>query len=188
LIYNILVPEQLRRITINAPIKLNKIAFRWQYIALPAGVFILTAILAATFYAQLPPQVAYHFQGGIPDRTVTPGVFLAWMIIFNVFFTMMSMFIVRIVMFWAKYVPEGEETPLQHLLPIMGNLMALPQIIFFAVMLQLVLYNVYKTGLIPLWIIALVLLVLGGAILGILFTRIVRKYRNKKTTINQETK
>jgi hypothetical protein len=147
----------------------------------------LTAILAGIFYAQLPPEVAYHFQGSIPDRTVSPGGFLAWMIIPNIFFTLMAISIVRIVMFWAKYVPPGE-TPLLELLPIMGNVIALPQIVMLAMLLQLLLYNVYNTGLVPLWIIALVILVIGGAVLGIMFARIVRKFHKKKTTINQETK
>jgi hypothetical protein len=109
------------------------------------------------------------------------------MIIPNVFFILMAISVVRIVMFWSKYVPPGE-TPLHQLLPIMGNLMALPQIVMFAMLLQLLLYNVYDTGLIPLWIIAVGILVLGGAALVIMFMRITRRYRKKKTTINQETK
>ena len=46
----------------------KNIAFRWTYIALPAAVFLIAIVLAASFYGSLPPDVAYHFEDGSPDR------------------------------------------------------------------------------------------------------------------------
>jgi uncharacterized membrane protein len=186
--YNILYRSHFRgRPTINASNQINKITFRWQYIALPLGFFLLSIILAAIFYAQLPAEVVYHFNGSTPDRTVVRGVFLAWMILPNIFFTIFAVFITRIVMFWAKYVPPGE-TPLDQLLPVMGNIMALPQIVMFVAILQLVLYNIYNTGIMPLWIFASVILAAGAVAMVIIFIRILRRYRKHNTNINQESK
>jgi hypothetical protein len=144
------------------------------------GFFLLTIIVAAIFYVQMPSEMVYHFQGSTPDRTMARGAFLAWMIIPHVFFTLLAISITRIVMFWAKYVPPGE-TPILQILPVMGNIMALPQIVMFIAMLQLLLYNVYQTGIVPLWIFTAVILAAGGVVLVTMFVRISRRYRKKKS-------
>jgi len=93
--------------------------------------------------------------------------------------------ITRLAMLGARYTPPGE-TPINQLLPVMGNMIALPQIFLFIVMLQLFLHNAYQTSIIPLWIIAIVILVLGGIVLAVFFVRIIRRFRNRKAKINQE--
>ncbi len=143
--------------------------------------------MAAAFFAALPSDVAYHFADGTPDRWVNRIVFIAWMIVPNILFTLLAISLIRVVMAWAKYAPPGE-TPLNELLSIMGNLLALPQIVMFATMLQLVLYNAYHTGVIPLWILAVVILVIGAVALVYMFMRINRQYRKKKDKTNQENK
>lgn len=147
--------------------------------------FALSIIMAAAFFAVLPADVAYHFAGDTPDRWVNRGVFLAWMIVPNILFSLLSMSLIRLVMVWAKYAPPGE-TPLKELLPLMGNLLALPQLVLFAAMLQLVLYNVYNTSVIPLWILAVVILLIGAVALVYMFMRINRQYCKKKDKTNQE--
>jgi uncharacterized membrane protein len=173
-----------QEIAISSTIQ-NKIPFRWTYIALPAGLLLLSIILAAVFYFQLPADIAYHFRAGAPDKTVALGAFFAWMIVPQVFFTLLAMALVRVAMLGVKYAPPGE-TPLTQLLPIMGNMAGLPQVIIFIAMLQFFLYNAYQTSPVPLWIIALVVLLLGGIALVILFMRIIKQFRKKKVKINQE--
>ncbi len=163
----------------------NKVAFRWQYIALPVVFLALAAILAAIFYSKLPPDVAYHFQGDTPDKYITRGAFTGWMIIPHAFFILLAFFMVRMLTLGAKYAPPGE-TPLLQLLPLMGNMAALPQIIIFVIMLQLCLYNAYNTGIIPLWITAVVILAAGGLALVLMFMRIKKQYGKKKAKIIQE--
>ena len=158
-----------------------------MYIALPVVFFLLSIIIAAAFYAKLPADVAYHFQGSTPDRTVARVAFVGWMVIPQIFFTLIAISITRMVIFWAKYVPPGE-TPLSEMLPVMGNIMALPQIILFTVMLQLILHNAFNTGIIPLWIFATVILVIGAVITVLLFVRVIRKYRKKNAKHIQELK
>ena len=60
----------------------------------------------------------------------------------------------------------------------MGNMVALPQIILGFAMLDIFLYNAYQIDILPLWIFALIVLVLGGIILGVFFIiLVIRQFR-----------
>jgi hypothetical protein len=152
---------------------------RWTYIALPLVFFLLALITAAIFYAKMPPEVAYHFQDGTPDRTVLRGAFISWMVIPHVFFILLAIFLTRMVLIGGKDIP-AQESPLGVLLPVMGNMAALPQIVLYTAFLQLIFYNAYNTGIAPLWLPAVIILVLGAIVLGFVFARLMRKYRTKK--------
>jgi hypothetical protein len=125
--------------------------------------------------------MAYHFQGDVPDKMISSSAFILWMLIPHVFFVLISIALTRVVMLGARYSPPGE-TPFQTLLPLMGNMIALPQAVLFFIMLQIFLYNVYKFNLIPLWITALIILFLGGIVLIVVFMRLIRRYRRRKNT------
>lgn len=170
---------------INTTSQEKKIPFRWRYIVLPAGFFLLSIILTGIFYPLLPPEIAYHFRDGIPDKTMSLGVFVIWMIIPQVLFALLSFAIARVIMLGARYMP-AEGSPLNQLLPVMSNMVALPQIILFFAMLQFFLYNAYQTRLVPLWIIALVVMVLGGIILAVFFIRVISRFRSRKEKFPQE--
>ena len=70
-----------------------------------------------------------------------------------------------------------ESTPIKKVLPIMGNMVALPQVILTFAMLDIFLYNAYEIHLIPLWVFAVVVIVLSGIILGIFFIQALRHSR-----------
>ena len=123
--------------------------------------------------------MAYHFQGNTPDKTITSGALIAWMLIPQVFFVIISFALTRVVMLGVRYAPPGE-TPFESLLPLMGNMIALPQVVLFFIMLQIFLYNAYQINLIPLWLTALILIVLGGIVLIVVFMRLIRRYRTRK--------
>jgi uncharacterized membrane protein len=146
---------------------------------LPLAFLVLSAIVAGIFYPQLPAEIAYHFQGNVPDKTISSGALIAWMLIPQVFFILTGFAVVRVVMMGARYAPPGE-TPFGELLPVMGNMLVLPQIVIFFIMLQIFLYNVFQTRIIPLWILPAVILVLGGVILAVIFMRVIRRYRSRK--------
>jgi hypothetical protein len=156
----------------------NRIHFRWKFIILPVAFCVLSIVLAAVFYAKLTPSIAYHFHGGVPDRWLSRGAFISWMIVPQFFFTLLAFLTVRMVLLGARYLPP-EGTPLPGLLPVMGNMLALPQIILFIAMLEFFLYNAYSTKLIPLWIIALIILLLGGIVLVVFFIRTIRQFRRR---------
>ena len=57
----------------------------------------------------------------------------------------------------------------------MGNMVALPQIILSFAMLDIFSYNAYQTRIMPLWIFALIVMVLGGIVLGVFFFSVIRR-------------
>ncbi len=172
-------------VVINATQTENKIPFRWTYIALPVALFLLAIILAACFYPFLPDEIAYHFQNDSPDKWLPRGAFIGWMVIPQVFFAFLSIIVVRIVMLGSRYMPQ-RNSPLPSILPIMGNMVALPQIVLIFAMLDFFLYNAYQIELIPLWIFTLIVLVLGAVVLIALFIRTIRRYRRRQANIRQE--
>ena len=163
----------------------NKVRFRWTYIILPVGFLALSLVLAAFFYHLLPAQIAYHFHGDVPDRWLSRGAFIGWMVIPQLLFTLLAFATVRIVLLGARYLPP-EGTPFNKLLPVMGNMLALPQIILFVAMLQFFLYNAYHISPVPLWIIALVILLVGGIVLAVFFIRTIRQFRSRQGKILRE--
>jgi len=172
-------------VAINSVERENKIRFRWTYIVLPVSLFLLSLILAACFYPFLSDEIAYHFQNDSPDRTLSRGAFIAWMVVPQVFFTLLSIAVVRIVMLTSRYLP-ADSSPLKNLLPMMGNMVALPQIVLTFAMLDFFLYNAYQIKLIPLWIFTLIVMVLGVIVLSVFLIRTIRQSRRRKANIRQE--
>ena len=158
----------------TTPNPANQIRLRWTYIILPLAFLALSIVLAAVFYGRLSPQIAYHFNGAKPDRFLNRGAFIGWMIAPQFLFTLLSFLFVRIILLGARFWP-ADSTPLLRLLPVMGNMLAIAQIIIFIAMLQFFLYNVYNIKPFPLWIIAIIILALGGIILGIIFAKTIRQ-------------
>lgn len=163
----------------------NKARFRWTFIILPVAFLVLSIVLAAFFYHLLTPTIAYHFRGDVPDRWLSRGAFIGWMIVPQFLFVFLSFLITRVILLGARYWP-ADTTPLRRLLPVMGNMLALPQIILFIAMLQFFLYNAYHTSLVPLWIIALIILLLGGIVLGVFFFQTIRQIRRRHDKILRE--
>ncbi len=153
--------------------------FRWAYIALPAALSLLTVILAACFYPFLSSDVAYHFIGDAPDKFLSRGGFIAWMIIPQLIFALIAIAFVRLVMSLSRSFPAGT-SPLQDILPIMGNMWALPQLVIIFAMVSFFLYNAYQITPISLWILIVVVLVIGAGILALLFVRAIGRARRRQ--------
>jgi hypothetical protein len=152
-------------------------AFRWTYIMLPALMLLLSVILAAFFYHRLRPDVAYHFAGGVPDRWLGRGAVMAWMLV-----PQFVLFLGAVTITWLASrlvtrlnLAEGALT--RKALCVMGNIVALPQVILVFAMLYIFLYNTYRVHLIPMWVFTLVIMVLGGIFLGIFLVRSLQRYR-----------
>ncbi|MGD1119325.1 MAG: hypothetical protein ABR886_07545 [Dehalococcoidales bacterium] len=157
----------------------SKARFRWIYVVLPLAFLAATIILAAVFYAKLTPSIAYHFTGDTPDRWLSRGAFLGWMLAPQFFFTLLAIITVRLLLTGARYW-SPESTPLYRLVPVMGNMPALPQLILLVAMLEFLLYNAYHTRPFPVWIIAIIILAAGGIGLAIFFIRTIRQFRRQQ--------
>lgn len=163
----------------------NDTKFRWMHIALPLAFLIISIILAAAFYHALPEELSYSLQQDSPDKTVGHWALLAWTIIPQFVFALLAYGIVRIALLTTRYL-QTEGTVLPKVLLIMGNMLALPQIILAFAMMDIFLYNAYQIQLIPLWIFAFIVLILGGVVLGIFFIKAIRKARREQAKITRE--
>jgi len=162
---------------VRKPAVKESVPFRWKYIALPVVILSLSLILTACFYHLLPAEVAHHFTDGSPDRWTGPGTVIAWMLAPQFFFTMLAAVII-----WGAIKISAQFKPVEggwveRLLLLMGNMVALPQIILTFAMLDIFSYNSYQVHLMPLWAFALIVMGLGGIFLGIYFALVVRQVR-----------
>jgi uncharacterized membrane protein len=156
------------------------LAFRWSYIILPLSVLLLTIILAAYFYRLLPPQVGYHFQSdGSADRWLGRGMLLLAMLLPQFFFTLLAGGIAFVVTRLGVIFRSGQpiSSPMGGIVWLMSNMVGLPQIILGFAMLDIFSYNAYQIHLLPLWVFALIVMLVGGIILGIFFIRAIQQLR-----------
>ncbi len=142
---------------------------------MPVAVFLLSLILTAYFYHLLPTEVAYHFQDGLPDKWMSRGAIIAWILTPQFFLTLLAG-----VLSWgiAKLSTRFQQTASQwveKLFSIMGNMVALPQIILGFAILDIFSYNAYQIHLMPLWLFALIVMGVGGIILGFYFAFAIRQ-------------
>ncbi len=153
------------------------ITFHWTYIGLPAAVLLLSMIITAYFYHLLPNEVAYHFKDDSPDKWISRGATIAWMLMPQLLFALLAGAIV-----WGTTQLsnrfrqiDSPRVKLERVLSLMGNMIALPQIILSFAMLDIFSYNSYQTHIMPLWVFALIVMGLGGVILGVLFIQAIRR-------------
>jgi uncharacterized membrane protein len=159
------------------------LAFRWSYIILPLAVLLLTVILAAYFYRLLPLQVGYHFRAdGSPDRWLGRGMLLLAMLLPQFFFTLLAggiaFVVTRLGAIFRSEQPISSQ--MGGIISLMSNMVALPQIILGFAMLDIFSYNAYQIHLLPLWVFALIVMLVGGVILGIFFMRAIISVRGVK--------
>jgi uncharacterized membrane protein len=153
------------------------ISFSWPYIVLPVAIFLISVILAIYFYRLLPPEVAYHFQDGSPDRWMNRSAIIAWLVIPQFLLVFIGLAISGGTTILSRRSWQTENAQLRKVLLITGNMVALPQIILAFAMLDIFLYNAYQIHLIPVWVFALIIIVLGSIVLGIFFIQALRHSR-----------
>ena len=152
--------------------------FRWNYTILPLAILSLAIILTAYFYYQLPAEVAYHFKlDGSPDRWLSRELIAIWLLVPQLLLTLMAGAVI-----WGitklgilPTQPESAGIKPEVLLSLMGNMVALPQIILCFAMLDIFSYNAYQMHIMPLWVFALIIMGLGAIILGIFFILAIRR-------------
>ena len=149
------------------------------------ALLVVTLVLIAVFYPRLPEQVAYRFQDVSPDKVLSRGAFITWLIIPHLLFTLLAFILVRVVLMSARYWPD-EDAPIRKILPVMGNMAALPQVILTFALLQIFLYNAYQIELLPIWVFALIIMIAGGIVLGAVFFQVFRQSRRQRTAKPQE--
>jgi uncharacterized membrane protein len=156
----------------------ERLPFRWSYIIAPLVVFLLSIILSAYFYHLLPAEAAVYFKpDGTPDRWLSRELAMVMALLPQLF-----MALVAIVLAWgmtrlaSRFWRPGEtKVNLEIIVSLMGNMIALPQIVFGFAMADIFVYNAYQIHLPPLWIFALIFMVAGGVVIGIFYFRAIRQ-------------
>lgn len=152
--------------------------FRWSYIIAPFAIFILSIILIAYFAPHLPNEVAYHFNpDGSPDKWLNRGAAIAWAVVIQLFLVLVAIAIPWGTTKLSALGGQIEDAVIkpERTLSLMGNMIALPQIILLFAMLDIFSYNSYQVHLISIWIFALIIMVIGGIILGVFFIQAIRR-------------
>ena len=99
---------------------------------------------------------------------------VAWLFVPQIACALLAVGTVLIALLGARYW-SAEDTIIKSVLPVMGNMLALPQIVLLFAMVSIFLYNSYQIMLIPVWWFAIIMLAGSGIILGIFFARAFRK-------------
>ena len=71
--------------------------------------------------------------------------------------------------------PESTLMKSEGVVSLMGNMIALPQIILCFAMLDIFSYNSYQIHIMPIWVFAVIVMGVGGITLGIFFIRAIRQ-------------
>jgi len=143
--------------------------FRWRYIALPLLFLLLSIGLTICFYSRLPEDMAYHFKDGLPDRWISRGAATAWLLVPQFLLTGLGAAVVMGIIKLGNRFQTTTTKRAETMLLLMGNMVALPQLVLAFAMLAIFSYNSYGIYLMPLWVFALVVMGLGGIVLGVLF-------------------
>jgi len=160
----------------------NRLSFRWSYIVAPVVVFLLSLILFAYFYHMLPAEVAVRFDvDGAPEMWLGRGATMLWMILPQLLLVLVAWGIAwgatRLDTRWGW--ARGGGVKARRIVSFMGNVVALPQLILFFTMLDILSYNSYQTHILPMWIFLIV--ILGLATLALLVLAIIIFLRARRT-------
>ena len=137
-------------------------------------ILLLAIILTIVLALWLPAEIAYNFKIDAPDQLTSRSVFLTWTLLPQFFLTLLAVIIVGGVLWLSRHFTKGESALPVRLLTIMGNMVALPQLVLLFTMLDVFLYNAYEVHIMPLWLFAVIIMLAGMIILGVLFFQAVQ--------------
>lgn len=151
-----------------------------KFVIVPVSIFLLTVILAGVFYSGLPAETAYTFGlEGLPVKTAGKTGIVIWIIGLQLIFTLGALLITNFTsLVFRRYVPpDSRSMEPESIITLMGNMVAVPQLVIFFTMLDIFSYNSYQIHLLPLWLNALIILIAGGVVLSIFFIRSLTRIR-----------
>ncbi len=154
------------------------LSFRWSYIALPVAIFLLSVVLAVYFYRYLSAEVAYHFKpDGSPDRWLSRQTIAVWMLAPQLIFALLAVALAWIMTKLGNLFQRMGNIQIKQegLISVMGNMIALPQIILCFVMLNSFSYNLYQMHIVPMRAFAWGIIGIGGIALTAFFVQFIRR-------------
>lgn len=135
--------------------------------------------LSAYFYHLLPAEVGVHFSDGLPDGWLSQQKVMVLALLPQLLLVLVGLGLAWIMsrMVSHSWPAEGTKTNPSAIVAIMGNMVALPQIVFGFAMADIFVYNAYQIHLPSVWILSLVVVVAGAIVIGVFFTRAIRRER-----------
>jgi len=149
--------------------------FRLRYVILPLAMLLISVIVVAFFYRILPADVAYRFENGAPGGWLSRGAIITGTLATQVVLTILAIAIIWVTIRISARFPAVPTPLVDRLLIIMGNMVALPQIILAFAMLNIFSYNAYQIQLMSPLVFALLVAALGLIALGVLFAVAIRQ-------------
>lgn len=144
--------------------------FHFSYIVLPVVIAALSLALTLYFYRLLPAEVAYRFAfDGSPSGFMSREAAVLMMLGSQSLLALLAWAITwgaTRLKFLSKYRTSLWFKP-EKVLALMGNMLAIPQAIICFATIDMFSYNAYQVHLMPLWLFAIIILVLGTIVLGI---------------------
>ena len=173
-------------------------AFKWKYVILPWIFLALSVVLIWVYYSRLPFQVAWHFKSdGSGDGFVIKPLIIFWTLLPQVLLTLGATLITWIFTFMANRYLEAEHVLVdpRRIFMLIGNMVAIPQLIIVFAMLDIFRYNSNQSHLQPsVLIFALIVMVAGGIVLGVLLMQVMqhvyrggKKVNPKSDTLNPKS-
>ena len=157
-----------------------ELKFRWKYILLPLIVLFISVILFAIFYWQLSPQVAYRFNtDGLPISTASREMLALFMLLPQLVFVLLGASLTGMITKVGGSM--GQVSPSlnpERIIMIMGSMVIIPQIILGFIMLDIFSYNINGSHPMPVWLFALIVMLIGGVILTLFLIRTFLHSRN----------
>ena len=160
----------------------ERLPFRWSYIIVPVTILLLSVILSAYFYSQLPAEVAYRFKlDGSPDKWLSREMTMVWLVIPQFLLTLLGGAIAWGMTKLSNLFSQIEDLWIkqERVLSFMGNIVALPQLIIGFTMLDIFSYNLYQIHIMPMWLFLLMILGLATVGLGLLVVFAIVKTRKQ---------
>jgi len=147
------------------------LSFRWSYIIAPVIMFLLSVILFAYFFHLLPAEVAVRFDpDDTPSAWLGRGATMLWMLLPQLLLVLLAWGIAwgvtKLDALWGWAKSSGVKAG--RVASLMGNIIALPQLIILFAMLDILGYNSYQTHLLPMWLFLIVVLGLATVALVVL--------------------
>ena len=154
------------------------VPFRWKAVLLPIVILLLVAVMCAWFYGKLPEEAASRFAAdGTASAFVSRGTLILWALLPQLLLTLLTLMVAWGVTRVGALLRGTEEfgIRLENLLFVMGNMVVLPQLILGFAMLNTFGYNAYQVRIVPLWGIAVIVVIAGAVILGAFFISTIHK-------------
>jgi hypothetical protein len=149
----------------------------------PIVVLLFSVVAAAYFVRLLPSEVAYGYGGGAGSRQVSRGLLLLVLLAPQFILAFLSAAVAHVVArVGARFVRDGGASAgaVESIAAVMSNMVVLPQLVLCYATIDIFRFNSYGTHLPPLYIFAVVVMLVGGAVLGLFFLRAVQQSRSIK--------